>query len=287
MLSDLVLKYFPYEEPKGFNHNPYLTNETDFPEKIGHPVFIYEDCKKDLLVDLQTATDCYCADLIKINNKKFVYLFGSGWKDCGFPYYQSVKEDDQRSGHYLLLSGKACEIFCELINDDRISKFHDCFPDENYKDLHDFMYIPLKNYKTEVVDLYQCKEMILNVSYMINIDDYMNQAKIDYLKKLNLDEEQFNKLDVKEKTKHFKKLTKIIIAAEKEAEEKNISSRKANYELMKKIPAKEKINFTQLVTNTLTGHGNFIWNIATYFGFFESYKEYEQYLYKEDYSKEL
>ena len=49
---------------------------------------------KELVLDLQTGNDCYCAELIEVKEKpeyepfSYLYIYGSGWKELGFPFYE-------------------------------------------------------------------------------------------------------------------------------------------------------------------------------------------------------
>ena len=68
-----------------------------------------------LLYDLQTANDCYCADDLEINGVHYVYLYGSGWAECGFPFYDDAfnPKDPYTLGNgcYAYIRGKAKDNF--------------------------------------------------------------------------------------------------------------------------------------------------------------------------------
>lgn len=81
----------------------------------------------ELLVDLQTATDCYCADLLVVNGVRYVALQGSGWAEAGFPFYDDTFDPKdpytKGSGCYALIRGKAAEKFIKLAKQDFIPSF--------------------------------------------------------------------------------------------------------------------------------------------------------------------
>jgi hypothetical protein len=98
----------------------------------------------ELLIDLQTAFDCYCADILEVPGEvegetiKYVYLRGSGWADLGFPFFDDTitNEDPYKtgSGCYALLRGKARDKFIKLSKQDFIPSFEDCFTGDLKKD---------------------------------------------------------------------------------------------------------------------------------------------------------
>jgi len=61
---------------------------------------------------------------------KYVYLRGSGWADCGFPFFDETfdpKDPFQTGkGCYVLLKGKARNRFVKLAKQDFIPTFNDC-----------------------------------------------------------------------------------------------------------------------------------------------------------------
>ena len=82
------------------------------------------------LIDLQTAHDCYCANELEVNGKKYIHLFGSGWADEGFPFYDDSfnPKDPYETGRgcYALLQGKARNKFFKLAQQDCIPTFNNC-----------------------------------------------------------------------------------------------------------------------------------------------------------------
>lgn len=72
----------------------------------------------DLLLDLQTADDCYTAWLLKEGDVEYVFLIGSGWKSCGFPFCQVDFDPSEPyktgKGQYGLIRGVAKDRFVEL-----------------------------------------------------------------------------------------------------------------------------------------------------------------------------
>ena len=89
----------------------------------------YGEC----LVDLQTADDCYCADILEVPGEqegfpfKYVALRGSGWAEAGFPFYDDTfdPKDPYQTGKgcYALIRGKAAEKFIKLAKEDFIPSF--------------------------------------------------------------------------------------------------------------------------------------------------------------------
>jgi len=41
----------------------------------------------ECIVDLQTAQDCYYAELCRIHDESFIQPIGSGWKEMGYPFF--------------------------------------------------------------------------------------------------------------------------------------------------------------------------------------------------------
>lgn len=91
-----------------------------------------------LLIDLQTANDCYCADILEVNGIKYVSLVGSGWAEVGFPFYDdTISEKDlyeTGKGCYALIRGKARDTFIKLAEQDYIPSFKDVFTGDYKKD---------------------------------------------------------------------------------------------------------------------------------------------------------
>jgi hypothetical protein len=92
----------------------------------------------ELLVDLQTAQECYCADLLVVDGVRYVALKGSGWADEGFPFYDdTITEKDlyaTGSGCYALIRGKAAEEFIKLAKKDCIPSFKAVFTGDYRQD---------------------------------------------------------------------------------------------------------------------------------------------------------
>ncbi len=70
-----------------------------------------------LLYDLQTAHDCYCADLNELDGVQYIYLQGSGWADSGFPFFDETfdpkKPFETGKGSYALIRGVAKDKFMQ------------------------------------------------------------------------------------------------------------------------------------------------------------------------------
>jgi len=98
----------------------------------------------ELLIDLQTAHDCYCADILELDGEvegetiKYVCLYGSGWADFGFPFYDdTITEKNTHNtgkGCYALLRGKARDKFIKIAKKDCLPSFEDCFTGDIKKD---------------------------------------------------------------------------------------------------------------------------------------------------------
>ena len=92
----------------------------------------------ELLVDLQTAQDCYCADKLIVNGTTYVYLLGSGWSDCGFPFYDDTITEENLyetgKGSYALIRGEAAEKFIKLAKQDFIPDFKEVSTGDYKKD---------------------------------------------------------------------------------------------------------------------------------------------------------
>lgn len=109
----------------------------------------------ELLVDLQTYNDCYCADILEVPEEvegetikyvleveretiKYVFLRGSGWSDLGFPFYDDAISDKDvyvtGNGCYAMLRGKARDRFIKIAKQDRLPTFEDCFTGDIKKD---------------------------------------------------------------------------------------------------------------------------------------------------------
>ena len=80
--------------------------------------------------DLQTADDCYSADLLDIdytldgeeyNNAPVIGLMGSGWAELGFPFndekYTGEGRYESSRGQYAYLRGKARDRFIEICDE--------------------------------------------------------------------------------------------------------------------------------------------------------------------------
>lgn len=92
----------------------------------------------ELLVDLQTANDCYCADELEVDGVKYVHLQGSGWADCGFPFYDDIFDikDPYKIGNgcYALIRGLARNRFVKLAKKDYIPSFREISTGDYKKD---------------------------------------------------------------------------------------------------------------------------------------------------------
>ena len=98
----------------------------------------------ELLIDLQTANDCYCADVLEAPGEvegetiKYVCLRGSGWAEMGFPFFDDTitNEDPYATGKgcYALLRGKARDRFIKIAKKDHMPSFEDCFTGDIRKD---------------------------------------------------------------------------------------------------------------------------------------------------------
>jgi hypothetical protein len=86
--------------------------------KSERSVRVPEEGDLDCVVDLQTAADCYCADTFRVDGETFVFLRGSGWKNCGWPF---------DAGRYFLLGGKTARKFVDLASQDFIPGFREAY----------------------------------------------------------------------------------------------------------------------------------------------------------------
>jgi len=86
--------------------------------KAERSVRVPQDGDLDCVVDLQTAADCYCADTFKVGRETFVFLLGSGWKTCGWPF---------DAGRYFLLGGETARKFVDLASQDFIPGFREAY----------------------------------------------------------------------------------------------------------------------------------------------------------------
>ena len=81
----------------------------------------------ELLIDLQTAQDCYCADLLVVNGVEYVCLTGSGWAGVGFPFWDEIFDPEHPyitgRGCYAILRGEAKDKFIALARKDYIPDF--------------------------------------------------------------------------------------------------------------------------------------------------------------------
>jgi hypothetical protein len=92
----------------------------------------------ELLIDLQTAHDCFCANEFEVNDVKYIALEGSGWAGVGFPFYDdTISEKDlyeTGSGCYALIRGKARDEFIKLAKQNFIPSFKEVFTGDYKKD---------------------------------------------------------------------------------------------------------------------------------------------------------
>ena len=125
-------------------NNWHILGEVDLVDiPKNHP---YKEC----IIDLQTATDCYCADTIEteidgVVVTKYIVLRGSGWSDCGFPFYDdTITNDDPYltgKGCYALIRGLAMKRFLELAKQDCIPNLRDVTKGE-FKDFKNDFALP-------------------------------------------------------------------------------------------------------------------------------------------------
>ncbi len=139
--------HFPYMPPRNqFDKGGYERIYIDHVEDDGvvwatnwkilgevTTINIPEHFQSEILIDLQTASDCYCADLLTIDEKQYIFLYGSGWMECGFPFSSTSFDPDDpfetkgsAKGGYALLKGKAVDKFIELAKKDYLPNFDDC-----------------------------------------------------------------------------------------------------------------------------------------------------------------
>jgi len=121
--------HFPYVPKKGFSGGGYPKLDHTYDDKgnskwigtwksLGEVDLISLPdpfVAGKLLYDLQTANDCYCADDLEINGVQYIYLYGSGWAECGFPFYDETFDPDDPyktgNGCYAYIRGIAREKF--------------------------------------------------------------------------------------------------------------------------------------------------------------------------------
>ena len=86
-----------------------------------------------LLTDLQTGTDCFCAD--EVNDGEIIHLYGSGWMELGYPFFDDKMTPETAtdtlyeggSGCYAYLTGKTAKKFYKLSKQDQIPDFETVF----------------------------------------------------------------------------------------------------------------------------------------------------------------
>jgi len=87
----------------------------------------------ELLIDLQTACDCYCANILEVNGIQYIKLTGSGWAETGFPFYDDTITEkhlyETGRGCYALIRGKAKDRFIKIAKKGCIPSFKDIFTD--------------------------------------------------------------------------------------------------------------------------------------------------------------
>jgi hypothetical protein len=91
----------------------------------------------ELLLDLQTGTDCYCAE--SYNKGEIIRLYGSGWADDGYPFHDekmTLESDpyETSSGCYAYLIRKTAKDFYKMAKQDVFPKFGAVYS-KNQKDL--------------------------------------------------------------------------------------------------------------------------------------------------------
>ncbi len=97
-------------------------------ERLGECVF-----------DLQTADDCYCADLLESGGEVYISLQGSGWADLGFPFYDDAitVEDPYRTGLgcYALVRGAGAERFRAIAAEDRLPDYRSVVGEDDWREI--------------------------------------------------------------------------------------------------------------------------------------------------------